>query len=255
MRTGEGALAFEAARASAGHRHPTSAGRLKGVSTAAQLEAASNFVSQPSQRLTVSVFLKDILPLENSRLLPPQLSTHRETTRKMAPANSLPAWADLQAHHDSVGNAFVLKEAFKSDPERFSKFSRTFKLPAAVSSDSVDSEILFDFSKNLVTVETLDKLVKLAEGAGLEKKRDDMFDGKKINFTEDRAVYHVALRNVESTPMSIDGVDVVNTPGGVNDVLEHIRVFTEQVRSGEWKGFTGKRLTTIVNIGIGGSDL
>ena len=173
----------------------------------------------------------------------------------MAPANTLPGWAALQAHHDSVGNSFVLKEAFKSDPKRFAKFSRVFNLPAAVSSDSAGSEILFDFSKNLVTEETLDKLVKLAEEAGIEQKRDDMFAGKKINFTEDRAVYHVALRNVGSEPMSIDGVDVMSTPGGVNDVLEHIRVFSEQVRSGDWKGFTGKKLTNIVNVGIGGSDL
>lgn len=173
----------------------------------------------------------------------------------MAPANTLPAWRDLQAHFDSQGNTLVLKEAFKSDPERFSKFSRTFKLPAAASAEGADSEILFDFSKNLITEETLDKLVKLAQDAGLEKKRDDMFDGKKINFTEDRAVYHVALRNVENTPMSIDGVDVINAKGGVNDVLEHMREFTEQVRSGEWKGYTGKKLTNIINIGIGGSDL
>lgn len=173
----------------------------------------------------------------------------------MAPANSLPAWADLQSHHDTVGNSFVLKDAFKSDPERFNKFSRVFKLPADVASDSAETEILFDFSKNLVTEETIDKLVKLAQDAGLEQKRDDMFAGKKINFTEDRAVYHVALRNVANTAMKIDGVDVMSTPGGVNDVLEHIRVFSEQVRSGEWKGFTGKRLTNIVNVGIGGSDL
>lgn len=173
----------------------------------------------------------------------------------MAPANSLPAWADLQAHHDTVGNSFVLKDAFKSDSERFNKFSRIFKLSAGVSSDAAETDILFDFSKNLVTEETLDKLVKLAQDAGLEQKRDDMFAGKKINFTEDRAVYHVALRNVENLPMSIDGVDVMGDKGGVNDVLEHMREFSEQVRSGEWKGYTGKRLTNIVNVGIGGSDL
>lgn len=173
----------------------------------------------------------------------------------MAPADTLPSWSDLKAHHESVGNSLVLKDAFKSDPERFSKLSRTFTLPAAAASDGVDTEFLFDFSKNLVTEETIEKLIKLAQDAGVEQKRDDMFAGKKINFTEDRAVFHVALRNVSSDPMTIDGVDVMSTKGGVNEVLEHMREFTEQVRTGAWKGYTGKKLTTIVNVGIGGSDL
>jgi len=166
----------------------------------------------------------------------------------MAPANTLPAWSELQNHRDTVGKSFVLKEAFASDPDRFSKFSRTFN-------NGAGAEILFDFSKNFLTDETLDLLVKLAEQAGLEKKREAMFNGEKINFTEHRAVYHAALRNVGGWDMKVDGVDVMNTPGGVNDVLEHMRVFSEQVRSGEWTGFTGKKLTNIVNIGIGGSDL
>jgi glucose-6-phosphate isomerase len=173
----------------------------------------------------------------------------------MPQATSHPAWAELQAHRDSVGKSFVLKEAFASDPERFSKFTRTFTLPDAISSCPGDTEILFDFSKNFLTDETLDLLVKLAEQAGVEKKRDAMFAGEKINFTEQRAVYHAALRNVGGWEMKVDGVDVMNTEGGVNEVLEHMRVFSEQVRSGEWKGYTGKKLTTIVNIGIGGSDL
>lgn len=167
----------------------------------------------------------------------------------MAPANTLPAWSDLQAHRDSVGKSFVLKEAFASDPQRFDRFTRTF------TSDGVSSEILFDFSKNFLTDETLDLLVKLAEQAGVEKKRDAMFAGEKINFTEGRAVYHTALRNVSGWDMKVDGVDVMNTKGGVNEVLEHIKEFSEQVRSGEWKGYTGKKLTTVINIGIGGSDL
>ncbi|KAL8403278.1 hypothetical protein RB594_008509 [Gaeumannomyces avenae] len=175
----------------------------------------------------------------------------------MPQASSLPAWAELQAHRDSVGKSFVLKEAFASDPERFSKFTRTFKLPSTASSCPGDTDILFDFSKNLVTSETLDLLVKLAEQAGLEKKREAMFKGEKINFTEDRAVYHAALRNVGADPwsMTVDGADVMGAKGGVNEVLEHMKVFSEQVRSGEWKGFTGKKLTNIVNVGIGGSDL
>lgn len=164
----------------------------------------------------------------------------------MAPANSLPAWSDLQAHRDSVGKSFVLKEAFASDPDRFDRFTRTFK------AEGVSNDILFDFSKNFLTDETLDLLVKLAEQAGVEKKRDDMFAGKKINFTEDRAVYHTALRNVGGWEMQVDGVDVT---AGVNEVLDHMKEFSEQVRSGAWKGYTGKKLTNIVNVGIGGSDL
>ena len=95
-------------------------------------------------------------------------------------------------------------------------------------------------------------LVELAKEAGLEQLRDDMFAGKKINFTEDRAVYHVALRNTSNQKMEVDGKSVVE---GVNDVLEHMKEFTEQVRSGEWKGYSGKKIDTIINIGIGGSDL
>ncbi|KAL9948222.1 glucose-6-phosphate isomerase [Verticillium nonalfalfae] len=166
----------------------------------------------------------------------------------MPQASSLPAWADLQAHRDNVGKNFVLKEAFSSDPERFAKFSRTF-------ATAEGTDILFDFSKNFLTEETLDLLVKLAEQAEVEKKRDAMFAGEKINFTEKRAVYHTALRNVGGWDMQVDGANVMNGPNGVNAVLEHMKEFSEQVRSGAWTGFTGKKLTNIVNIGIGGSDL
>ncbi len=173
----------------------------------------------------------------------------------MAPASSLPAWSELQAHRDTVGKSFVLKEAFAADPGRFEKYSRTFTLPAAIASTASDTPILFDFSKNFLADGTLDKLVKLAEEAGVEKKREAMFKGEKINFTEGRAVYHAALRNVGGWDMKVDGVDVMGTSGGVNEVLEHMREFSEQVRSGAWTGYTGKKLTTIVNVGIGGSDL
>lgn len=143
----------------------------------------------------------------------------------------------------------MLKEAFASDPARFDKFSKIFHASAS------GTDILFDFSKNLITEETINLLVKLAEEAGVEKKRDALFAGEKINFTEKRAVYHPALRNVGGWEMKVDGKDVMNGPGGVNDVLNHMKEFSEQVRSGEWKGYTGKKLTTIINIGIGGSDL
>ena len=163
-----------------------------------------------------------------------------------AQASDLNAWSALQDHHQKLGKDIVLKEYFKKDPQRFEKFSRTFK------NDAENSEILFDFSKNFVTEETLKLLVELAKEAGLEKLRDDMFAGEKINFTENRAVYHVALRNTSNQKMEVDGKSVVED---VNSVLDHMKEFSEQVRSGEWKGYTGKKIDTIINIGIGGSDL
>ncbi|KAI7135892.1 Glucose-6-phosphate, partial [Hortaea werneckii] len=161
-------------------------------------------------------------------------------------ANELPAWKSLMDHHDKLGRGMVLKAEFEKDPERFQKFSRTFK------NDAEGSEILFDFSKNFLTEDTLPLLVKLAKEANVEQLRDDMFKGEKINFTEDRAVYHVALRNTKNDPMQVDGKSVVEE---VNGVLEHMKEFSEQIRSGEWKGYSGKPIDTIINIGIGGSDL
>lgn len=161
-------------------------------------------------------------------------------------ATDLKAWQALQQHHEQLGRNIVLKEYFQKDPQRFEKLTRTFKNSAD------NSEILFDFSKNFVTEDTLKLLVDLAKEAGLEKLRDEMFAGDKINFTEKRAVYHVALRNVSNIKMQVDGKSVVEE---VNSVLEHMKEFSEQVRSGEWKGYTGKKMKTIINIGIGGSDL
>jgi glucose-6-phosphate isomerase len=164
----------------------------------------------------------------------------------MTHADKLPSWSALQSHHDTVGRSFVLKDEFKKDPSRFSKFSFTFP------NSSDGSEILFDFSKNLINEETLKILVQIAKESGLEELRDRMFKGEKINFTEDRAVLHAALRNVSNEKIEVDGKDVMP---GVNKELEHMKEFSEAVRSGEWKGYTGKPLTTIINIGIGGSDL
>lgn len=161
-------------------------------------------------------------------------------------ATDLNAWQKLQEHHVQLGKNIVLKDYFAKDPERFNKFSRTFQNTAD------ESEILFDFSKNFLTEETLDLLVQLAREAGLEKLRDDMFAGEKINFTENRAVFHVALRNTSNQPMQVDGKSVVED---VNAVLDHMKEFSEQVRNGDWKGYTGKKIDTIINIGIGGSDL
>jgi glucose-6-phosphate isomerase len=161
-------------------------------------------------------------------------------------ATELKAWQALVEHHNDVGRNIVLKEYFQKDPQRFEKFKRVFK------NEADNSELLFDFSKNFLTEETLELLVNLAKEANLEQTRDEMFAGDKINFTEKRAVYHVALRNVTNQPMAVDGKSVVED---TNSVLEHMKEFSEQIRSGEWKGYTGKKLTTIVNIGIGGSDL
>ena len=158
----------------------------------------------------------------------------------------LPAWKILQEHHEKLGRGMVLKLEFEKDPQRFEKYSHTFH------NEADKTQILFDFSKNFLADETLPKLVQLAKEANLEELRDEMFKGEKINFTEKRAVYHVALRNVKNEPMQVDGKSVVED---VNAVLEHMKDFSEQVRSGEWKGYTGKPMDTIINIGIGGSDL
>ncbi|EEB05812.1 glucose-6-phosphate isomerase [Schizosaccharomyces japonicus yFS275] len=162
-------------------------------------------------------------------------------------ASSLPAWKALKAHHESVGSKLILKDLFAQDPKRFEKFSLKFEGLAAE-----EGPILFDFSKNLVTEETIKLLVDLAKEANVEKLRDALFAGEHINFTEDRAVYHPALRNLSDKPMSVNGVDVMP---GVRSVLAHMKEFSEAVRSGAWTGYTGKAIKSIVNVGIGGSDL
>lgn len=160
-------------------------------------------------------------------------------------ASDLPAWSKLQALYDSKGKSLSVKQQFKQDTDRFSKFTHTFK-------NHDGSEILFDFSKNIIDEEIFSALIQLAKEANIEALRDALFAGEKINSTEERAVYHVALRNQSNKPMSVDGVDVV---AEVNSVLAHVKEFSEEVRSGKWTGYTGKAITDIVNIGIGGSDL
>jgi glucose-6-phosphate isomerase len=131
---------------------------------------------------------------------------------------------------------------FAADPERFKKYSREYTSPNAT--------FLFDFSKNLINDDVFTTLLELVKEAGVEGARDAMFKGEHINTSEDRAVLHVALRNLDQHyTISETGVDEVH------GVLEHMRVFSDSVRSGEWKGYTGKPINTIVNIGIGGSDL
>ncbi|KAL0094469.1 glucose-6-phosphate isomerase [Phycomyces blakesleeanus] len=165
----------------------------------------------------------------------------------MVLANKLNIWQKLQQHYDSEGKNLVIKDLFVQDPARFDEFSRKF-----VGSDKTSTEILFDFSKNIVNKDTLELLLELAKEAKVEEMRNKMFAGEHINFTEDRAVLHVALRNMSDKPILDEGQDVMPE---VRDVLEHIKEFSEAIRSGEWKGYTGKAITDIVNIGIGGSDL
>ncbi|KAI8138545.1 glucose-6-phosphate isomerase [Fennellomyces sp. T-0311] len=162
----------------------------------------------------------------------------------MVLANRLNAWSTLQEHFDSQGASIVIKELFDQDPARFDKYSRKF--------DAEDITILLDFSKNRVTDETFALLLDLAKEADVEGMRDRMFGGEHINFTEDRAVLHTALRNRGDKPVLDNGEDVMPE---VRDVLAHMKAFSDSIRSGEWKGYTGKAITDVVNIGIGGSDL
>ncbi len=151
----------------------------------------------------------------------------------------LPAWKALQEHYADVSQAHM-RNLFRDDPKRFERFSLRFE------------DILLDFSKNRITDKTLGLLLDLARQAGLPRMIERMFAGEKINTTEHRAVLHVALRNRSNRPIYVDGKDVMPE---VNAVLAQMRTFTEAVRSGAWKGYTGKPITDAVNIGIGGSDL
>lgn len=150
------------------------------------------------------------------------------------------AWQALQKHFDEMKDV-TIADLFAKDGDRFSKFSATF-----------DDQMLVDYSKNRITEETLAKLQDLAQECDLAGAIKSMFSGEKINRTENRAVLHVALRNRSNTPILVDGKDVMPE---VNAVLEKMKTFSEAIISGEWKGYTGKAITDVVNIGIGGSDL
>ena len=158
-------------------------------------------------------------------------------------ATTTPAWAALKAHHDElVAGGFSLKEAFATDAERVSKL--TFET----------SDLHFDLSKNLVDDKTLELLCQLAREVGLEERRDAMYAGAHINTTEDRAVLHTALRRPASEVGSVfDGEQ--DCVADVREVLERMYAFARRVRSGEWKGVSGKRIEHVLSIGIGGSDL
>lgn len=150
------------------------------------------------------------------------------------------AWQALQKHFDEMKDV-TIADLFAKDGDRFSKFSATF-----------DDQMLVDYSKNRITEETLAKLQDLAKECDLAGAIKSMFSGEKINRTENRAVLHVALRNRSNTPILVDGKDVMPE---VNAVLEKMKTFSEAIISGEWKGYTGKAITDVVNTGIGGSDL
>jgi glucose-6-phosphate isomerase len=155
------------------------------------------------------------------------------------PLRESKAWKALQAHHQQVGSLH-LREIFASDPARGERLT-------------IDAlGLFFDYSKNRVTDETIKLLIELARESGLQARIEQMFQGDKINVTEKRAVLHVALRAPKGESIFVDGEDVVPQ---VHEVLDRMAAFSERVRSGEWKGHTGKRIRNVINIGIGGSDL
>ncbi len=157
----------------------------------------------------------------------------------MTNPTTFPIWQQLINHQREVF-PLHMRDLFVQDENRFNKFSLKC------------GDLLLDYSKHRITEQTLPLLLQLARDAEVESWRERMFGGEKINFTEHRAVLHTALRNRRNTPVMVDGKDVMQD---VNRVLAQMRTFTEKVRSGEWKGYTGKKIVDIVNIGIGGSDL
>ncbi|MGC8514120.1 MAG: glucose-6-phosphate isomerase [Acidimicrobiales bacterium] len=150
-----------------------------------------------------------------------------------------PEWQALSAHCEEMRDVH-LRDLFASDPER----GRTFRIDGA--------DLHLDYSKNRLTARTIDLLVAVAERAGLAERIEAMWSGEHINVTEDRPVLHIALRAPKGTSITTGGADVVP---GVHEVLDRMSGFARRVRSGEWTGHTGKRITTVINIGIGGSDL
>lgn len=150
-----------------------------------------------------------------------------------------PEWSNLRTHRADV-DGLSIRKLMESDETRFDRFSVRI------------GDLLVDYSKHRITTTTMELLIDLARAAGVEQARSDMFAGKKINVTEDRAVLHIALRNRSGHPVMVDGADVMID---VRRVLAQMRLFTEAVRSGAWVGHRGDRIRSIVNIGIGGSDL
>lgn len=152
---------------------------------------------------------------------------------------STPEWKALQEHYSTM-QSVQMRHLFETDSERFERFSRRF------------GDMVVDFSKHRITDETLALLVQLARHRGVEAQRDAMFAGEKINTTEGRAVLHTALRSMATQPIIVEGVDILPD---IQRVLAQMAECSEKVRTGQWLGYTGQRITDVVNIGIGGSDL
>ena len=148
-------------------------------------------------------------------------------------------YSTLQKHAEDI-KKLHLRDLFQDNPNRFDEFHIDWQ------------DFLFDYSKNNITKETMDLLIQLAEESGLKQAIKDMFSGKRINTTENRPVLHIALRNRDNHPILVDGKDVMPE---INAVLDKMHSFSDLVRNGKWLGATGKRITDVVNIGIGGSDL
>jgi glucose-6-phosphate isomerase len=157
----------------------------------------------------------------------------------MPQLTDLPIWNELKKHQQILAK-IKMRDQFTEDPKRFDKFSLCFE------------DTLFDYSKNLINDETLQLLTELATARDLDKKVIALFSGEKINLTENRAVLHTALRNRSNEPVYVDGKDVMP---GINKVLNRMRQFCHTIHTGSWRGYTGKRIKDIVNIGIGGSSL
>src|SRR2546428_9102436 len=149
-------------------------------------------------------------------------------------------WKKLEALYNNDTSNFKLKQLFSNDMERYNKYSLRF------------GDSLLDYSKNLINEQTLQLLFELANECALKDAIEKQFNGDIINITENRAVLHTALRNRSNTPVLVDGKDVMPE---VNAVLAQMKSFSEKVISGDWKGYSGKAIKSIVNIGIGGSDL
>jgi len=162
-----------------------------------------------------------------------------KVVREGTPLTETAPWKALEGHYREIGEVHM-RELFAADPKRFERFSLEF------------DGLLFDYSKNRIDETTVKLLIDLARTSGVVEAAEAMFAGEKINWTEDRAVLHVALRNRAGSPIEVDGEDVMP---GVNAVLQKMKAFSEAVRSGQWLGFTGRPITAVVNIGIGGSDL
>ncbi len=163
----------------------------------------------------------------------------RSVSSRPSPLTTSKSWQDLKNHY-SVMRDLKMRQMFADDSDRFSKFSIEFE------------NILLDYSKNRISEKTLELLIALATEHGVPEKIEKMFSGDKINWTEKRAVLHTALRNCSDQPVLFDGEDVMPT---IRRELTHMREFSDKVRNGEWRGFTGKKITDVVNIGIGGSEL